>query len=141
MALSERAEAGRKTAAFVSVLFYGLSALSLLTLNILMAAVGFAAAYHIKKGSLTARNVGIILRIADIPVLAVIAYVFRKYGAVLPIPSAAVISVISVTALLDITALFTLIFSKNASAYFHEISDIREAFADSDKFNVKNYEN
>lgn len=123
--MTSATDRGRKTAVFVSVLFYGLSALSLLTLNILMAAVGFAAAYHIKRGSLTARNVGIILRIADIPVLAVIAYVFRKYGAVLPISFAAVTALIAVTALLDVTALFTLIFSKSAREYFHETEAVR----------------
>lgn len=123
MTLSEQGEKGRKTAARVSAVCFVISALSLLTLNILMAAIGFAAAYNIKRGSLTARNVGIILRIADIPVLAVIAFVFRKYGAVLPIPYIGVFGVIAITALLDVTALFTLIFSRNASAYFHEISD------------------
>lgn len=123
MTLSEQGEKGRKTAARVSAVCFVISALSLLTLNILMAAIGFAVAYNIKRGSLTARNVGIILRIADIPVLAVIAFVFRKYGAVLPIPYIGVFGVIAVTALLDAAALFTLIFSRNASAYFHEISD------------------
>lgn len=128
--MTSSADKGRKTAAFVSVLCYVISALSLCTLNILMAAIGFAAAYHIKRGSLTARNVGIILRIADIPVLIVIAYVFRKYGAAFPPSDIVVVIIISVTALLDVTALFTLIFSKNASAYFHEISDSREAAED-----------
>lgn len=128
--MTSATENGRKTAAFVSALCYVISALSLLTLNILMAAIGFAAAYHIKRGSLTARNVGVILRIADLPVLAVIAFVFRKYGAVVPIPYIGVFSVITVIALLDVTALFTLIFSKNASAYFHEVSDRGEALAD-----------
>lgn len=128
--MTSAADKGRKTAAFVSALCYVISALSLFTLNILMATIGFAAAYHIKRGSLTARNVGIILRIADLPVFAVIAYVFRKYGAILPIPYIGVFPVIAVAALLDITALFTLIFSKNASAYFHEISDSREATED-----------
>lgn len=128
--MTSAADKGRKTAALVSALCYVISAMSLLTLNILMAAIGFAAAYHIKRGSLTARNVGVILRIADLPVLAVIAFVFRKYGAALPIPYIGVIAVIAVTALLDVTALFTLIFSKNASAYFHEISDSREAAED-----------
>ncbi len=123
MKMTSAADKGRKTAALVSALCYVISALSLLTLNILMAAIGFAAAYHIKRGSLTARNVGVILRIADLPVLAVVAYVFRKYGAVLPIPYIGVIAVIAVTALLDVTSLFTLIFSKNARAYFHEVSD------------------
>lgn len=127
MTLSEQGEKGRKTAARVSAVCFVISALSLLTLNILMAAIGFAVAYNIKRGSLTARNVGIILRIADIPVLAVITFVFRKYGAVLPIPYIGVFGVIAITALLDVTALFTLIFSRNASAYFHEVSDSREA--------------
>ncbi|MDE6709449.1 MAG: hypothetical protein K2J76_03045 [Oscillospiraceae bacterium] len=124
--MTSAADKGRKTAALVSALCYVISALSLLTLNILMAAIGFAAAYHINRGSLTARNVGIILRIADLPVLAVIAFVFRKYGEFMPISYIGVIAVIAVTVLLDVTALFTLIFSKNASAYFHEISDSRE---------------
>lgn len=127
MTLSEQGEKGRKTAARVSAVCFVISALSLLTLNILMAAIGFAAAYNIKRGSLTARNVGIILRIADIPVLAVITFVFRKYGAVLPIPYIGVFGVIAITALLDVTALFTLIFSRNASAYFHEVSDSMES--------------
>lgn len=127
MTLSEQGEKGRKTAARVSAVCFVISAFSLLTLNILMAAIGFAVAYNIKRGSLTARNVGIILRIADIPVLAVITFVFRKYGAVLPIPYIGVFGVIAITALLDVTALFTLIFSRNASAYFHEVSDSREA--------------
>lgn len=117
------ADKGRKTASWISVLCYVISALSLCTLNILMAAIGFAAAYYIKRGSLTARNVGIILRIADIPVIIVIAYVFRKYGAAFPASDIVVVLIISVTALLDITALFTLIFSKNASAYFHECEE------------------
>lgn len=127
MTLSEQGEKGRKTAARVSAVCFVISALSLLTLNILMAAIGFAVAYNIKRGSLTARNVGIILRIADIPVLAVIAFVFRKYGAVLPMPYIGVFGVIAITALLDVTALFTLIFSRNASAYFHEVSDSMES--------------
>lgn len=127
MTLSEQGEKGRKTAARVSAVCFVISALSLLTLNILMAAIGFAAAYNMKRGSLTARNVGIILRIADIPVLAVIAFVFRKYGAVLPMPYIGVFGVIAITALLDVTALFTLIFSRNASAYFHEVSDSMES--------------
>ena len=125
--MTSAADKGRKTAALVSALCYVISALSLFTLNILMAAIGFAAAYHIKRGSLTARNVGIILRIADLPVLAVIAFVFRKYGAVLPVPYIGVFPVLGAIALLDVIALFTLIFSKNASAYFHEISDSNEA--------------
>ncbi|MDE6596484.1 MAG: hypothetical protein K2K44_10825 [Oscillospiraceae bacterium] len=128
--MTSAAVKGRKTAALVSSLCYVISALSLFTLNILMAAIGFAAAYHIKRGSLTARNVGIILRIADLPVLAVIAFVFRKYGALMPIPYIGVFSVIAVIALLDVTALFTLIFSKSANAYFHEVSDSVEALAD-----------
>lgn len=123
MTLSEQGEKGRKTAARVSAVCCVISALSLLTLNILMAAVGFAAAYHIKRGSLTARNVGVLLRIADLPVLAVAAFVFRKYGAVVPVPYIGVFGVLALTALLDAAALFTLIFSSNARAYFHEMSD------------------
>ena len=123
------ADKGRKTAAFASALCYVISALSLITLNILMAAIGIAVAYHVKRGSLTARNVGIVLRIADIPVLAVAAFVFRKYGALLPVPYIGVFGVISIAAMLDAAALLILIFSRNASAYFHEVSDSREEAA------------
>lgn len=127
MTLSEMGEKGKETAARVSAVCYAISFLSLFTLNILMAAVGFAAAYHIKRGSLTARNVGVLLRIADLPVLAVVAFVFRKYGAVVPVPYIGVVGVLAVTALLDVAALFTLIFSSSARAYFHEVSDSIES--------------
>lgn len=126
MTLSENAAKGKKTAALVSAACFALAAMSLLTVNILMAAVDFAVAYHIKRGSLTARNLAVILRIAYIPALAVVSGAFRIYGTALPIPSEAVTVLIAAAAVLDVSALLILIFSKNTGAYFHEVSDSSE---------------
>lgn len=123
MTLSENAAKGKKTAALVSAMCFALAAMSLLTVNILMAAVDFAVAYHIKRGSLTARNLAVILRTAHIPVLVVVSEAFRRYGTALPIPSEAVTVLIAAAAVLDVSALLMLIFSKNAGAYFHETED------------------
>lgn len=126
MTLSENAAKGKKTAALVSVMCFALAAMSLLTVNILMAAVDFAVAYHIKRGSLTARNLAVILRIAYIPAFIVVSEAFRRYGGAFPIPSEAVTLLIAAAAVLDVSALLILIFSKNAGAYFHEVSDNSE---------------
>ncbi|MBP1561703.1 MAG: hypothetical protein J6C96_10765 [Oscillospiraceae bacterium] len=117
MTLSDSAERGRKTAAAVSVMCFVISAFSLLTFNIPMAAMGFAAAYHIKKGSLTARNFAILLRIADVPVLALISAVAARFtGDFLPVYVIAV----GVTAVLDVVSLLILMFGRNINAYFKE---------------------
>ncbi len=117
MMLSDNAEKGRRTAAVVSVMCFLISAFSLFTFNILMAAMGFAAAYYIKKGSLTARNFTVILRIADVPALALISAVAAKFtGDFLP----AYVIAVGVTALLDVIVLLILIFGSNINAYFKE---------------------
>lgn len=123
MNLSENAEKGRKTAALAAALCYALAGLSLLTLNILMAAVDFAVAYHIKRGSRTARNLAVILRTAYIPALAVVSEAFRRYGGGFPIPTEAVTVLLAAAAVIDISVLLILIFGKNARTYFHEVSD------------------
>lgn len=123
MILSENAEKGRRTAAVISVMCYLISAFSLLTLNILMAAMGFAAAYHINKGSLTARNFAVILRIADIPALALISVVAAKFAEdFLP----AYVIAVGVIAVLDVIVLLMLMFGKNVNAYFKEVYSASE---------------
>ena len=118
MTLSDSAEKGRRTAFVVSVMCFLISFFSLLTFNILMAAMGFAAAYYITKGSLTARNFTVLLRIADIPVLALIgAFAAEFTGDFLP----AYVIALGVTALLDVIVLLILMFGKNINFYFREI--------------------
>lgn len=118
MNLSDSAEKGRKIALAAAVMCAVISAFSLFTLNILMAATGFAAAYYIKRGSLTARNFAVILRIADIPALVLISVVASKFAENF---LAAYAAAATVTAVLDIAVLCILIFSGSANAYFKEV--------------------
>lgn len=115
--LSGSAERGRKNAFAVSVMCFLTSVFSLLTFNILMAAIGFAAAYYIKKGSMTARNLEMLLRAADIPVMlliiAVTAALAENYLTVY-------ITAAAVTAVLDVTVLLTLLRNTDINAYFRE---------------------
>lgn len=126
MTLSENAEKGRRTAALAALMCYALAGLSLLTLNLLMAAVDSAVAYYIKRGSLTARNLAVLLRISYIPALAVISGAFRRYGGGLPVPASAVTVILAAAALIDIIALAVLLFGKNARIYFREVSEMTD---------------
>lgn len=122
MTLSENAEKGRRTAALAAFMCYALAGLSLLTLNLLMAVVDSAVAYYIKRGSLTARNLAVLLRISYIPALAVVSGAFRRYGGGLPVPASAVTVLLAAVALIDISALAVLVFSKNVRIYCREVS-------------------
>lgn len=115
MVLSEKAEKGKKTAVLVSVMCVAVSFFSLVSLNILMAAIGFVIAYHIRKGSLTARNCGVILAISEIPVLTVMIVFMARQFVLAYIIAAAIVLV------LDVIALLLLLFNKNLSAYFREV--------------------
>lgn len=119
MALSESAEKGR-TAALTAALFCGISAvLSLLTLNIPLALIGFWTAGGIRKGNPAARNVDILLRIADMPVMLIIWLAVRAVGA-----PELLITVLAVTAglmaFIDIWSLTALVGNKNLKQYFRE---------------------
>ncbi|MCM1023997.1 MAG: hypothetical protein NC395_08080 [Prevotella sp.] len=71
MTLSESAEKGRITAR-TAALFCSIGAvLSLLTLDIPLALVGFWVSGGIRKGNYAARNIGVLLRTADIFVMAI----------------------------------------------------------------------
>ena len=117
MALSESAARGEKSAATAAVLCYIASALSVLTLNILLAAIGFYAAGQMKKGSIGGKNLCIFLRIADIFVLG--AMLFAVYRFV----SADVFRIALIPAMI-IAALDMIIFvilsSGDAKAFFEE---------------------
>lgn len=115
MVLSDKAEKGRKTALIVSVMCFAVALFSLASFNILMAGIGFAVAYHIGKGSLTARNFGVILSIAQIPVLIVI--IIMTAGQFVP---AYIIAAAAIMAI-DIVALLMLIFNSSLNTYFREI--------------------
>lgn len=115
MVLSDKAEKGRKTALIVSVMCFAVSLFSLASFNILMAGIGFAAAYHIGKGSLTARNFAVILTISEIPVLAVMIVFMARQLVLAYIIAAAIILV------LDAIALLLLLFNKNLGIYFREV--------------------
>lgn len=113
----ESAERGRKAAFVVSIMCFVTSIFSLLTFNILMAAVGFAAAYYIKNGSMTARNLEMILRVSDIPVMiliiAITAAMAKNYITVCILAA--------VTAVLDVAVLLTLIENTDINAYFRAV--------------------
>ena len=115
MTLSDKAEKGRKTAIAVSVMCFIVSLFSLISLNILMAAIGFVIAYHIGKGSLTARNCGVILSISQLPVLTVMIIMTAGHIAPAYIIAAAAVMII------DAAVLLMLSFNSNLSTYFREV--------------------
>ncbi len=118
MTLSDKAKKGKKEAGVVSALCFAVSAFSLLTFNFLMAAIGFASAHYMKKGSLAAKNLMLILRIADIPVLLLVSSIAGSFSGVL---RAAATILIVLIAILDAAILITLVFSENLDSYFSEI--------------------
>ncbi len=115
MTLSDKAEKGRKTAVLVSVMCFAVALFSLISLNILMAAIGFVIAYHIGKGSLTARNCGVILSISQLPVLTVM--IIMTAGHIAP----AYIIAASSIMIIDIAVLIMLSFNDNLNTYFREV--------------------
>lgn len=122
MALSESAEKGR-SAASAAAFFCGTGAvLSLLTLNILLAVIGFWAANGIKKGNYAARNIGVLLRIADIPFMLIIWFAVKAAGAP-ELLNTIIIAVMAVAALIDILSLIVLT-NKNLKQYLREMSGI-----------------
>jgi len=118
MTLSESAERGKKLAVPESVFCMIAAVMSLLTLNIPAAAVGFWAAGGIKRGSPAARTMCIILRIADIPVLIIIG-VLICLGY---LPRNGVIAALAIQIFVDLNLLLTLGFDRDIKAYFSETS-------------------
>lgn len=119
MALSESAARGEKSAATAAVLCYIASALSVLTLDILLAVIGFYAAGQMKKGSVGGRNLCIFLRIADIIVLAVMLFVIYRFTSA-EIFRIAVVPAIIIAAFEMI--IFVILSSGDVKAFFNERS-------------------
>ncbi len=118
MTLSESAERGKKLAGYASVFCVIAAVMSLLTLNIPAAAVGFWAAGGIKRGSLAARTMCMILRAADIPVLIIIG-VLICLG---ELPAGGVLIALVFGIFIDLYLLLTLGFDKDINAYFREMN-------------------
>ncbi|MDE6763232.1 MAG: hypothetical protein K2J73_06095 [Oscillospiraceae bacterium] len=119
MALSESAEKGRAASSAAALLCGIGSVLSLLTLAIPLAVIGFWAAGGIKKGNFAARNIGILLRIADMPFMLIIWFAVRTAGVSEPL-NTVVIAVTAAAVLIDVLSLIMLIGNKNLKQYFRE---------------------
>lgn len=118
MTLSDKAESGKKIAVAAAVMCFAISFFSVISFNFLMAAMGFAAAYHLGKGSLTARNFTIILRIADIPVMGVLVWIASVFAEDF-VPQ--FIAAAAAAAVLDMIVLLILFFSSSVNTYFREV--------------------
>ncbi len=118
MTLSESAERGKKLAGHESVFCVIAAVMSLLMLNVPAAAVGFWAAGGIKRGSLAARSMCIILRIADIPLLIIMG-VMMYLG---HLPTSGVLIAVLFQAFIDLDLLLYLGFDRDIKAYFREIN-------------------
>lgn len=121
MALSESAEKGRSTAA-AAALFCNIGAvLSLLTLDIPLALIGFWVSGGIRKGNTAARNMCILLHIADMLFLLIILFAVRTAG----VPewlNTTLIAAAGLMAFIDIWLLIMLIGNKGLKQYFREMS-------------------
>ena len=131
MTLSESAEKGRAAASRAALLCGAGAALSLLTLAIPLAVIGFWAAGGIKKGNFAARNIGILLRIADIPFMLIIWFAVKAAGAP-ELLNTIIVAVTAVAALIDILSLIVLIGNKNLKQYFREIGKAESEQSDQD---------
>lgn len=123
MTLSESAEKGKKLAGHESVFCVIAAVMSLLMLNVPAAAVGLWAAGGIKRGSLAARTMCIILRIADIPLLIIMGVMM--YLGHLPVNGGTLWAVLF-QAFNDLELLLSLGFDRNINAYFREMNFDRE---------------
>lgn len=121
MALSESAEKGLITAQ-TAALFCNIGAVTaLLTLDIPLALIGFWVSGGIRKGNYAARNIGVLLRIADILVMAIIWFAVRTAGA--PEWLKTVLTVVAALMLfIDIWSIAVLKGSKNLKQYFREVN-------------------
>lgn len=124
MKLSENAARGRKIVSSVSVICSVISALSLLTLNIIGGAMGLGSAHFLKKGSISAKEMCMILRVADIPVLAAMLVVFHSFEGENAFKICLLLAVLIGT--FDIVILITLT-SADANAYFLEMYERQKA--------------
>ena len=124
MTLSENAARGENIVASTSLICLVAEALPILSLNIISAVLGFGAARLLRNGSAIARNLSIILRIADIPVLAAMLIVSYKFEGetVFKICFIAVVLIAAV----DMIIIMSLT-SSDSNAYFQEVYEWQQA--------------
>ena len=120
MILSENAARGEKTVATTSAICTVVALLPILTFNIISAVLGFGAARYLKKGSIAAKNLCIMLRVADLPLLATVLIVFYNFAGEtafkLCFVSAALVAAFDMIIIMSLT-------SADAKAYFQEVYD------------------
>ena len=131
MTLSESAEKGRAAASRAALLCGAGAVLSLLTLAVPLAVIGFWAAGGIKKGNFAARNIGVLLRIADIPFMLIIWFAIKAAGAP-ELLNTIIIAVTAAAALIDILSLIVLIGNKDLKQYFRETGKAESERSDQD---------
>lgn len=121
MALSESAEKGLITAQ-TAALFCNIGAvIALLTLDIPLALIGFWVSGGIRRGNYAARNIGVLLRIADIFVMAIIWFAVKTAGA--PEWLKTVLTAAAALMLfIDVWSIAVLKGSKNLKQYFREVN-------------------
>jgi len=121
MVLSESAQKGLITAQ-IAALFCNIGAvMALLTLDIPLALIGFWISGGIRKGNTAARNMCILLRIADMLVMVIIWFAVRIAG----VPEWLDILLIAAAGFMvfiDIWLLIMLIGNKGLKQYFSEMS-------------------
>lgn len=121
MVLSESAEKGLITAR-TAALFCNIGAvIALLTLDIPLALIGFWVSGGIRRGNFAARNIGVLLRIADIFVMAIIWFAVRTAGAPEWLKTALTV-VAALMLFIDIWSIAVLKGSKNLKQYFREVN-------------------
>lgn len=121
MALSESAEKGLITAQ-TAALFCNIGAvIALLTLDIPLALIGFWVSGGIRRGNYAARNIGVLLRIADIFVMAIIWFAVRTAGATEWLKTV-LTAVAALMLFIDIWSIAVLKGSKNLKQYFREVN-------------------
>ena len=124
MDLSENAARGEKTVATTSLICSVVAVLPILSLNIISAVLGFGAARLLKKGSFAAKELSVILRIADIPVLAAALIVSHFFSGEFVFRIFFIIAVL--VAAFDMVIIMSLT-SSDANAYFREVYEWQQA--------------
>ena len=123
MNLSENAARGEKIVAAISSICSVVAVLPILTLNLISAVLGFGAARLLKSGSTAAKTLSIILRVADIPLLAAVMIVAYSFAGE-TFFKLCFIAVVLVAAF-DMVIIMALT-SSDAKSYFHEVYEFQQ---------------
>lgn len=124
MTLSENAARGRKIVSSASGICSVISFLSIFTLNIIGMALGLGASRSLKKGSIIAKELCIMLRIADVPLLAAILLVSHSFAGEIVFKLCFLMAVL--IAAFDMVIIVSLT-SSDANAYFLEVYEWQAA--------------